>query len=212
MSTTTEHGLICLEDEDYAALALAMQGTAQAVEAALDAISDGLDTFNLRPSVVALTSTATTAAGSVGEAQFSLSSATSAIDYNNMTPVPTIVSGGLRITIPKTGWYAYGAYMNMQAVGAVTAFSRRTVFAVATRTLSGVTTQLSQVVQRTVDNNVAAGEFIVASGGSFYATVGTTVDVNGLWSHANAASNVQVNPGARTWCYFIGSGVEIGSA
>lgn len=212
MTTTTEHGLICPDGDDYAALALMMQADALATEAALDSISDSLDTFNLRPSVVAVTTTATSSTGSAGETLYSLSSGTLAISYNNITPVPTLVLGAVRITIPRSGWYAYGAYMNPQAVGAVTAFSRRTVYAIATRIVSGVTTQLSQVVKRTVDNNVAGGEFIVASSGTFYAAAGTTVDVTAYWSHANAASNVLVNSGARVWCHFIGSGVEIGSA
>ena len=125
MTTTTAHGLICLEDGDYAALALAMQGTAQATEAALDGISDSFDTFNMRPSVVAVTTTATGAASSFAEQPFTMSSATMVLDYNNITPTPTLVSGAIRITVPVTGWYAFGAYMNMQATGAVTAFSRR---------------------------------------------------------------------------------------
>lgn len=212
MTTTTGHGLICLEDGDYAALALAMQGTAIATEASLDSISDSLDTFNRRPSAVAVTTTIAGPNSSLGETVFTLSSATSVFMYNNMTPSPTLVSGAIRITIPVSGWYAYGAYMNMQATGAVTAFSRRTIQATATRIVSGVNTQLSRIVWRTVDNNVAGGEFLAVSGGSFQAAAGTTVDVAAFWSHANAASTVQVNPGARTWCHFIGSGVEIGSA
>lgn len=211
MTTTTAHGLICLEDGDYAALALAMQGTALATEAALDGISDSLDTFNLRPSVVAITTTTSGPNSTFGESLFALTG-TLALSYNNITPTPTLVVGAIRITIPVTGWYAYGSYMNMQAVGAVTAFSRRTIYATATRVVSGVPTQLSQVVWRTVDNNVAGGEFLDVSGGSFYAAAGTVVDVAAFWSHANAASNVQVNPGARIWCHYIGSGVEIGSA
>lgn len=204
------HGLACLGEEDYAATALYMQDQALKIDTLLDDISDDFDSFFLRPTVTAVT---TTVAGpnSSGSEQISAMVATWTVSYSNFTPTPAIVGSGLRITIPRSGWYAYGCYANMQATGAVTALSRRTLYARATKQVTGTETLLSQAVFRTIDTNTG-GEFLVASTATFYAAAGTVVDVEGYWSHANAASTVQVNIGARLWCHFVGTGVEIGSA
>lgn len=204
------HGLSCLGEEDYAAVALYMQDQALAIEAALVDISDDLASGFLRPSVVAVTTTVSGPQSSGSEQIYDLT-ATWTMSYENYTVDPSIISAGVRLTIPRTGWYAYGAYANIAATGAVTALSRRTLYARATREAVGVSTQLSQASFRTIDTNTG-GEFLIASDASFYATIGTTVDVEAAWSHTNAASTVQVNTGAKLWCHFIGSGVEIGSA
>jgi hypothetical protein len=57
-----------------------------------------------------------------------------------------------------------------------------------------------------------AGEWLACSAGTFYALAARTVSIVAQTIHANAASTVNNMAGARTWCYFIGSGVEIGSA
>lgn len=209
MTTETDHGLVCLDGDDYAAIALAMQKDALATDAALDAVSDAFDTNYLRPVVLAATTGISGPNSTLGEIQFNL--ATLAIGYFNFTPAPTAASANsIRMTAPRTGWYSYGAFMNMAATGAVTAFSRRTIFVTASRIISGIATTLSQIRSGTVDTNTA-GEFLIASGGTFYATAGTTVDVKPTWSHANAASTVQVNAGAKVWIHWTGSGVETGS-
>jgi hypothetical protein len=209
VTTLTDHGLVCLDGADYGAVALALQADALAVEAALDSISDSFDSFYLRPVVLAATTTLV-AQPSSGEQVFGMGPW--AVAYSNFVPAPTTAaSSGARITIPRTGWYAYGGYANMIATGAVTALSRRTLYANATRTISGVGTVLSQVVWRTVDTGTG-GEFLTAANGTFYATAGNTVDVQVQFSHTNAASTVGVQIGAKLWCHFIGSGVEIGSA
>jgi hypothetical protein len=209
VSTETPHGLVCLDGEDYAALALAMQADALATEAALTGISDAFDQFLLRPVILATTTAGTAGVASNGEALSGVG--TWSVTYSNFLPAPTTSAfTGVRFTVPRTGSYAYGAYINLVAAGAVTALSRRTVYATASRVVSGVVTTLSQVVWRTVDTGTA-GEFLTAAGGSFYALQGTTVDVQVYESHGNLASGINCPAGSRLWCHFIGSGVEIGS-
>lgn len=212
MTPLGTHGLACLDDADPAAVALYLQAEGLAIDAALDGISDSLDTFNMRPTFTGVTTAISGPASTVGESQFPITSWS--LGYSNFTTLPVGGSapGGFRLRVPKTGWFGYGVYANMQATGALTALSRRTLFAKATLQASGTSMLLSQAVWRTVETSTAGGEFLVAGDGSFYATVGQTVDVEGYWSHTNAASTVQVNAGARLWCHFIGSGVEIGSA
>lgn len=209
MTTTVgSHGLSCLTDDDYAGLALYMQDQANAVEAALGAVSDSLDTAATRPVVVATSNLVNGPVASAGETIFGINGWV--IDYSNFTPTPT-TTAGIRFFVPKTGWYEHGAYMNMQAAGAVTPFSRRTAYSRAYRFTSLGNVLLSQVAWRTVDTNTG-GEFLAAVGGTFFATEGSRIDILPGWSHANAASMVQLNAGAHTWCFYIGSGVEIGSA
>lgn len=205
-----DHGLKCLAEEDYAAIALYMQDQALVIDSVLDGMSDSLDTFNLRPGFTAATTGVNGPVASGGEQLQGLGNWS--MVYSNFTPAPTTgVSFGIRMTAPRTGWYEHGAYINAQASGAVTANSRRTLYARAYRVVGTGNVLLSETVWRTGDTNTG-GEFLVSSGGSFYATAGTSIIITPYWSHANAASNVQVNAGAKLWCWFIGSGVEIGSA
>lgn len=209
MTTYTDHGLACLGEEDYAAVALAMQHDALATEAALDAVSDAFDTYYQRPYATAVTTGATGPVSSAGESIFGIGSWS--LSNTNMAGATAVVNVGLRLTMPETGWYSYQAYANMVAAGAVTANSRRTLYARASRRISTTNTLLDQVVWRTVDTNTA-GEYLIADGNAFFALAGWTIDIEALWSHANAASNVSVTTGAKLTCYFLGSGVTIGSA
>jgi hypothetical protein len=203
------HGLSCLGEEDYAATALYMQDQALIIDSVLDGISDQLDTAAMRPVFIGTTTSISGPNSTFGEILFNITGWT--VTYSNLPSTPTLASAGLRFTVPRTGWYNYGVYANLVAVGAVTALSRRTVAARATRQTVGTPTILSQATFRTIDTNTG-GEFLVASDGSFFSAAGTVVDIEGFWSHTNVASNVQVNIGSKLWCHFIGSGVEIGSA
>lgn len=209
MTTYTDHGLACLGDEDYAAIALAMQQDALATEASLDAVSDAFDTYYLRPYATAITTAPTGPVSSAGETIFGIGGWS--LSNTNMPGATAPVNVGLRLIMPATGWYSYQAYASMVAAGAVTAFSRRTLYARASRRIATVNTLLDQVVWRTVDTN-NAGEYLIADGNAFFAMAGWTIDIEALWSHANAASNVSVVTGSRLNCYFLGSGVTIGSA
>lgn len=210
MTTYTDHGLACLGDEDYAALALAMQHDALAIEASLDAVSDAFDTYYQRPYATAVTTGTNGPVSSAGESVFTIGSWS--LGNTNMAGATAPTSVGLRLTIPRTGWYSYQASANMVAAGAVTAFSRRTLIARASRRVATVNTILDQVTWRTVDTNTA-GEYLIVDGNAFFALAGWTIDVDSQWSHANAASNVSIPAGgARLTCFFLGSGVTIGSA
>ena len=207
MTIYTSHGLACLQDQDYAAIALAMQVDAIAIDAALDGISDSFDTHYTHPYMLAITTATQGPFATSSEAVQGVPSWT--VSTTNM--VTSGASAGIRVTIPLSGWYSHGCYLNMVASGAITAASRRTSFARATRVTSGSTAVLSQVTWRTIDTNTA-GEFLTSSGGTFYATAGSTILIEAYFSHSNAASGVNIVAPARIWCHYIGSGVEIGSA
>lgn len=208
MTTVTDHGLVCLDDNDYSAIALAMQADAYATEAAIGSVNTSLTTALTRPYVNAVTTVGQGPLSSGGE--ILENQGVWAIASTNIPVVTTAAVSGIRITIPRAGVYRYGTYCNLVAAGAVTAVSRRTIVGRATRRVLGIGNTLSLITWRTWDTNTG-GEHLIASGGTFLALAGQTVDVDSFWSHANLASNVSSTAGARIWCIYMGSGVEIGS-
>lgn len=209
MTTYTDHGLACLDEDDYAGVALAMQHDALATEAALDAVSDAFDTYYLRPYATAVTTLVNGPVSSGGEQIFGMGGWS--LTATNMPGTLVTSTPGMRVLASRTGWYRAQAYANMQAAGAVTLNSRRTLYVRASRRVNGLPVIVDQGVWRTTDTNTG-GEFLIADGNAFYLLAGQTVDVEALWSHTNLASNVSVNAGAKLTCFFLGSGVVIGSA
>lgn len=201
MITVGDHGLACLHPEDYAALALYMQDQATAIDTALDSVSDSLDSARLRPGVLA-TSNANVAVASGVAGGFGAMT----VQYANFP-----VTFGVSFTTPRAGWWQYGANVNMVATGAVTANSLRRLTVSAVLTTGGPSVTLSTTADQSFETNTA-GEWLACSAGTFYLPAGRTVTISTVTLHANAASTVNNMAGARTWCFFIGSGVEIGSA
>lgn len=198
------HGLACLDGEDYAAIALYMQDQAVKIDDALDSISDQFDTFYGRPAAL-WTSTVSTTMSAVYPVYSSFT--INSIVYSNFTvPAFTLV------TIPRTGWYQYGSNANMTPTGAVTAGSVRRLRVTAQLQTIGPDTTLSSTEDESFETNTGGGEWLVVSGGTFYAKAGASVSLNAEVAHGNAASSLRVEIGARVWLYYIGSGVEIGSA
>lgn len=217
MTTVTDHGLVCLDREDYAAIALALEADARAADAAIDGIADSLAVYGRRPFFTAITTVGNGPVSSGGEVQQSwgtwglvASNYAAPLVFNPATPV---IGSLALMTLPVTGWWDFGGYGFLVAAGAVTAFSRRTIVASAwTLSTAGSVPLLYESVHwRTGDTNTA-GEYLTASGGTFYGRAGDLILLSFSWSHANAASNVSSPAGARFWCHYIGSGVEIGSA
>lgn len=208
MTINTEHGLVCLDDNDYAAIALAIQTDALAVDGALSEISTALDNGYLNPYwMMATTSTA----GPFSTTSVEIPIPGFSVAATNQSTSTTSAPGGRRITVPRSGWYGHGGYANMVASGAVTALSDRSLFARVTLQEPGLSTVVSNVPWRTVETSTG-GEFLVSYGGAFHVLAGQTIDVELYFSHGNLASGINIVAPARIWCHFLASGVEIGSA
>lgn len=211
MTTYTDHGLVCPDDGDYAAVALAMQADALATDAALDAISDKFDQANLRPYTVWVSTTSGSYATN-GEAELVLFGNWAVVQTNMASSLLTVtVSGAVQFNPPLAGWWNMGVYENLSLVGAATAFSRRTAYARAYQLVGSTQMPIALTISRTYESSVG-GEHLIASGARFYAQPGQNIVLTASLSHSNAASQVQYNVGCRIWCYYLGSGVEIGSA
>lgn len=211
MTTYTDHGLVCPDSGDYAAIALAMQADAVATDTALDTISDQFDRAKLRPYALWISTTSGTYATN-GEAELTLFGNWAVVQTNMTSSLLTpSISGAVQFNPPLAGWYDFGVYETLSLVGAATANSRRTAFARAYSLLGSVQTLIGSSISRTYESSTG-GEFLIASGARFYAQPGQNIVLLANLSHSNAASQVQYNVGCRIWCYYLGSGVEIGSA
>lgn len=208
MITVGSHGLTCPEGTDYGAIALYMQDQAQVIDGALDGISDDLDTFFTQPVILA-TSTATYGPNSSFAEQIFCIAGTWAITYDNSPLLVTPTTCGFQFTVPRSGVYKFGGYVNAISSGAVTNFSRRTLYSRA-YLISTVTTLLNQVSWRTEETNTG-GEFLMVGGGTFQATAGQLVEVQLLASHTNG-TGLNYQAGAKLWCHWVGTAIEIGSA
>lgn len=209
----TGHGLVCPDDGDYGALALLMQADATAVESSLVAISNSLNLIYDEPYAMFTTTVGNGPLATGGEQEYNEGS----WSLTGSQAITSTIGGSLlgsvaTLTITKTGWYEFGNYVNLTLAGAATAFSRRNVFARAYTLASGVPVLLELIRWRTVENSQAGGEFLIASGGTFYGVAGVSILLTGTWSHANAASSVSCIAGSLFWVNYIGSGIEIGSA
>lgn len=216
MTTYTDHGLVCPDPADYGAVALLIQADALATDSALSGITTSLNSLYTQPYALFVTNTGNGPLSSGGEQHFSqgnwtISSSRGITVTLAGAPLTGVVA---RLNITTTGWYEYGNYVNLLASGAVTAFSRREIFASAwdLDVTTAVPVRQSEVRWRTVDNNVPGGEFLVASGGTFYAAAGSIIILTAQWSHANLASNVSSLAGAQFWVNYVGTGIELGSA
>lgn len=203
----TEHGLWCGTDQDYGATALIMQHDALAIEAALDSISDSLDLYYARPSVVL---TGTVAQTGIAANTTTTLFPTWAATYVNSVTLNATFAVNPTITLPRTGIYRFGGYMPMTASGAITALSDRVMTVTATG--AAFTAPLLGTASYRTRETSTGGERLSASAGRFYAEAGSGVRLAITFSHGNVASTMNVGTGALLWCYYDTSGVEIGSA
>lgn len=208
MATTSDHGLLCPDDEEYGAQTLVIQHDALAADAALDGISDSFDSFYLRPSMLWTTTAPTNTSATALLTVFS-QIGSFGLTYENS---PGFVSTFGTFDVVRSGWYQFGNCANMTPSGGVTAASARLLRATASRSSTTGNVILAQVLDLSFETNTGNGEWLITSGGTFYATTGQRIVIVSEVAHTNAASALTVAAGAKMWCYYIGSGVEIGSA
>lgn len=201
------HGLTCLDGEDYAAIALYLQRTARTIEAALIDQQADLTAYTNRASILFTTTVTTTVITGSGQVM---------PDGRTATPTSftgaTVNGGGFSVasagstvvlTAARSGWYDFGGYCNLIAAGAVTVNSERLIYIQARQvpdppaTVSTITYQ-----ERSVDTNTGGENLVVA--GLIYLLANRPVTLSQLVSHNNLASNVVTQIGAKMWLSFMG--------
>lgn len=207
MHFTENFALPCLDDEDYAAVALYMQRLALETEAVIVAQQTEVDTV-LNPPTDIYTTVNNTSPVSSGEQilDFSVSNTTK---FQNYTPIQSPLfnapfNGNVN-TFPGPGIYQIGFFVNSQATGALTAASARQVRMVVQKVTGTGQTVAYEFVRRIQDTSIAGGDFF-GTGGVF--SVGADFNQYSIllfFSHENVASTMFVAAGAIAWRTRIGS-------
>lgn len=203
------HGLSCVTDTDYAAIALAMQCNALAVEDALTQISAPIQSATTRPWIHVVNTVAisvnnasgtTGPSGLIGEAIQPSAFATVLVQSNG---IPTAFTGD---NFMPQGIYLVGTSVAW-TVGAQTANSIRQLLVYGVREVGGTLTTFSDVY-RTQDFQGDGGSTGALTTVGFLDTrAGDTAHIQGFFSHANAASNLTIAAGAwRLWAVYLGAG------
>lgn len=209
MSQLTEHGLVCLDESEYAATALAMQVDAQAINAIANAQSTSLNTYNNRPWLLSTSTVATTGAQSTNE--FVLGSAFPGLTLSLSPTSGTVVRSGMSSfvttgAINPAGWYQVGLFASFQATGAVNTFTRRTL-CLQWQYFDGGTAVYDQAIETCYESNTGGDGMTVS--GCFYADGAHKYFPTALFAHRNSSSTMTVNTGAKMWIVYLGSGVTL---
>lgn len=204
------HGLTCLGEEEYAAVALYMQATAKTVEDNLTAQQAAFDAYRNRTSIL-FTSTISSsyAAGSVVGGVVMPDGRLAGVT----TMTGATVSGGgatvlsvssvITMTVPRSGWYDFGGYCNVIAAGAITANSERLIYTQVRQTPEPAGgNPLVSFRERTIETNTG-GEFLNVSGLVFL-LADRNFTVAQYVTHENLASNVVTQAGAKIWLAYMG--------
>lgn len=189
MSTIGNHGLSCLDDNNYAAIALSMQSNARAIDASLFQISTSLTAYGNRYVSKTVRTTTSTSGANSGTG---LPDGTAADDF--------IFGGGL---LPQ-GWYAAALTFTYQETGAVTAGSYRRGIIL----INGIETKIPPTFYQsiTVATNTGAADSMTVNAW-FYSDGILRTTVTGAFGHGNTGSTMTVAAGAILTVRFLDTGL-----
>lgn len=205
------HGLACLDDTDWADYARYMQCQAEAIDATLFAQQEALEGLLSRPTILVRPSANRTFASGV-----TITDLFNEVEYINNTfmsvstlGAETWVNIGSAVGVPAvvpylTGMYLIGGCLGMDATGAVTVSSRRTMTIEAVDDSAGVLsvgtiTDINPDMGTTIVDVHEDGNFTVVLRGI------SGVRVRHSVSHTNVASTVTIAANdARLWVTYLG--------
>jgi hypothetical protein len=190
VKTIGDHGLGCLDEADYGAVALAMQCNAVAIDTA-----------------ITTSQTALVAYGNRFVRRFvSTSPSTSGANSGQLLPDNTAATGVLTASLGvlPAGWYAASGSLSYQATGAVTASSYRRSLITVNLSNSQVPPKLFQCI--TTDSNVGAADSMTVNAW-FYSDGIITTTLQLMFGHGNAASTMTVPAGAVLTVRFMATGL-----
>lgn len=190
MKSIGDHGLGCLDENDYGAVALAMQCNAVAIDDSLTGIRTALTTY-----------------GTQFIRRFvSTSSSTSGANSGLLLPDATAATNALNVSlgILPRGWYAASGSLSYQATGAVTLNTYRRTLIIINFSTGTVPPSLFQCV--TVESNTAAADSMTVNAWFYSAgTQSTTVQL--MFGHGNTGSSMTVPAGAVLTIRFMSTGL-----
>lgn len=215
-----DHGLTCLDGNDYGAISLWLQKTAQTVDSELTGISSGLSTYLNRPyfkatSTVAVTFTSNTAGsgfvlpdGKIGELFYNTAQST----YINNGGLLTGRANGGNIFNPyriPPGIYLVGSTVNY-TVATPTNNSQRTLMIWGETLVSGSAVNVNVYSRKVLEAGGAGNNGAITVMGLLDARLGNIAGIQaGMW-HENAASAITITAGGWSlWMMRIGSGLVV---
>jgi hypothetical protein len=206
------HGLFCLDDDDYAAYALAMACNAAATDVALTGQTTALDGFRERPYVSSTNASAQVifndaAGGSVGPEELVGANMTVAT-FNNQVAngIDTSVVGGYPV-----GFYMIGASINW-TVATPTNNTRRMLMVYGVDTVNGFTSSVSTYTDLYVstDYEGTTGNVGALSVAGMLHNDGNLRFIESFFTHQNTGSTINVAVGQwRAWAIYLGTGAVI---
>jgi hypothetical protein len=203
-----EHGLLCLDGDDFAAFALAMECNAQALDAALTEQGDALDIALERPYLTWANSSPQVifddnSGGEIGPED--LVGTMLAPGGSN-----TLASSG--ITVATGGWpigfYLIGSTINW-TVATPNANTRRMLMTFAIDTINGQTSAVSTYRDLYVatDYEGTTGNNGALTSIGMLENVGNLNSVRSFFTHRNTSSTINVAAGQwRGWAFYLGTG------
>lgn len=218
------HGLFCLDDDDFAAVALAMQCNAQATNTALEGINDAVNDYLGRPWGQAISNGALVIDDAAGGGQLGPLGLVGAFlrpgaSGPSAPATPTTTSYNMPVqyvaTDPTTfmprGVYLIGSSINW-TLGALTANSIRQLLVYGISSTGGALDSSTDSVdlyrlQDYQGDGGANGALTVV--GFLDNTAGNIATFEAFFSHANTASDITVaNANWRVWATYLGSGLN----
>jgi hypothetical protein len=183
VTTVGDHGLSCLDDASYAAVALSMQANAQAINDTLVADRAAYTAYGNRYARKFVSTSASPGSG-----------ANSGVGLPDGTAAQSTLTAFLGVL--PAGWYTASASITYQEDGAVTALSyRRSIIWTNAFNLSGTTTFPPQFFQAiTAASNTASADSMNVNGW-FYSNGIAFTDIAVLFGHGNTASTMTVPAG-----------------
>lgn len=207
------HGLFCIDDDDYAAYALAMQCNANATDATLTTVNDAIEGYLGRPWLSGVNNFATVinddaAGGEIGP--------TGAVGERIGSGSVALSGNVLPVTSSGEAWpggiYQIGASINW-TLGAATANSYRQLMVYAVARINGVinsaTTYVDLYTMRDYQGDGGNNGALTVVGFLDARNV-EIVQLQSFFSHGNTAGALTAAAGNwRMWATYLGSGLSI---
>lgn len=214
-----EHGLTCLDGEDYSAIALSMQANANAIEAALDGIETNLDSYLSRWYWSAVNTSAVTVTSGSGTV---LPDGSAGVTFLNDVGTMTVVANGFDATrfpaanfVFPTGLYLMGSSIKW-TVATPNNNTPRDLMLWRQESVNGVnSTATAADIYDSIEYEQSApgndGSLSVEGFGLVANTPGTyTRMINAGFWHLNTSSTLVIPIGGwRLWYMRMGSGLVI---
>lgn len=201
MIFTDRYGFPCPSEQDYGAIALAMQAMANKVEETALAQRAKYERFNEQPTSIWVTFVDSANIPNTGTASPGWTNTASTHFFNY------VITAGIGITtqgFPMSGIYHIGWFINTTSVGAVTNDSFRQLIMTLRHDTPTGEEIVANIDRRVQEENIAGGNFfgadaIIRIGSDFQ-----NYSVDAFFSHTNGTDMV-IETGATAWWTRLGS-------